>query len=147
MTKPINNDVVGYKDDFFKGLSLRETIFGFIALVTGGAGMLTLYFYAHLPLNLAVTLCIPFIAIIGLAGFYHKNGMTLLQIVKNIIRIRKAGPLTYISHQPNEPWESYIEPDTEEEPATNKPHVFSRKRNPATTDPTPTKREGDAYDS
>ena len=138
MTKPINNDVVGYKDDFFKGLSFRETVFGFIALTTGGGGMLLLYFYAGLSLNTSVTICIPFIAIIGLAGFYHKNGMTLMQVVKNIIRIHRTGPLTYMSRRKNEPWESYIEPYEEEtEPETNELKPFKRKQR---------QNAGDAYE-
>ena len=28
ITKQINQDVAGFKDDFFKGLSLRECIYG-----------------------------------------------------------------------------------------------------------------------
>ena len=34
MTKTINPDVAAFKDDFFKGLSFRECVFGGSALLT-----------------------------------------------------------------------------------------------------------------
>lgn len=45
MTKTINPDVAAFKDDFFKGLSLRECVFGGIALLAGVGGILLLHFY------------------------------------------------------------------------------------------------------
>lgn len=109
MTKPINQDVVGYKDDFFKGLSFRETVFGALALIIGVGGIVYFYFYVGLPLNLAITICMPFIAVIGLAGFYQKNGMTLLRLTKELLRIHKTGALTYVTHRKDEPFMIYTE--------------------------------------
>ena len=113
MTKPINQDVVGFKDDFFKGLSFRETVFGALALSAGVGGIIFFYFYLHIPLNLAITICMPVIAFIGLCGFYHKNNMTLMQIIKAIIRLHKTGSLVYVTRRKNEPQKSCIEPDPE----------------------------------
>ena len=45
MTKTINPDVAAFKDDFFKGLSFRECVFGGSALLTGVGGILLLHFY------------------------------------------------------------------------------------------------------
>lgn len=44
MTKTINPDVAAFKDDFFKGLSFRECIFGGSALLVGVGGILLLHF-------------------------------------------------------------------------------------------------------
>ena len=87
MTKTINPDVAAFKDDFFKGLSFRECIFGGSALLVGVGGILLLHFYFGMGINSAISICMPVIGIIGLCGFYHKNGMTLVQLVRSSIRL------------------------------------------------------------
>lgn len=95
MTKTINQDVSAFKDDFFKGLSLRECLYGGGALAVGAGGILLLHFYFGININVAVTLCMPVIGIIGLCGFYQKNGMTLIEIIRNVIRLMRQKPFTY----------------------------------------------------
>lgn len=95
MTKSINPDVAAFKDDFFKGLTIRECLYGGGALMAGVGGTLLLYFYFQVNINLAITICMPVIGIIGLCGFYHKNGMTLIEIIKNVVRLMKQKPYTY----------------------------------------------------
>ena len=56
MTKTINPDVAAFKDDFFKGLSFRECVFGASALLTGVGGILLLHFYFGVGINTAITL-------------------------------------------------------------------------------------------
>lgn len=53
------------------------------------------HFFLGLAMNLAITFCMPVVGIIGLCGFYKKNGMTLMTIIKHVIRIRKQGAFTY----------------------------------------------------
>ncbi|MCM1244707.1 MAG: PrgI family protein [Roseburia sp.] len=95
MTKQINQDVAAFKDDFFKGLSIRECIYGGAALIAGTTVILSLIFLFDKNINFAITVGIPFIGIIGLCGFYQKNGMTLPMIVKRQISIMRQKPLTY----------------------------------------------------
>ncbi len=95
MTKTINPDVSAFKDDFFKGLSLRECLYGGGALVVGAGGILFLHFYMGININAAVTFCMPVIGMIGLCGFYQKNGMTLIQIIRNAVRLVKQKAFTY----------------------------------------------------
>lgn len=95
MTKTINPDVAAFKDDFFKGLSLRECVFGGSALLTGAGGILLLHFYFGVGINTAITLCMPLIGMIGLCGFYQKNGMTLVQLIKSSIRRLFQKPYVY----------------------------------------------------
>jgi energy-converting hydrogenase Eha subunit H len=95
LTKSINPDVAAFKDDFFKGLSIRECIFGGAALVVGVGGTLLLHFYFGMNINAAITMCMPVIGIIGLCGFYHKNSMTLMEIIKSVIRLIRQKPFTY----------------------------------------------------
>lgn len=102
MTKTINPDVAAFKDDFFKGLSLRECVFGGIALLAGAGGILLLHFYFGVRINTAITLCMPVIGIIGLCGFYQKNGMTLVQLVRSSIRLIFQKPYVYETSTINE---------------------------------------------
>lgn len=99
MNKEINQDIGGIKDDVYKGLSLREVVYGVAAFITGAGGVLTLVFVCHVNVNVAITICIPVLAVIGLCGFYSKNGMTLPAIIKRAWRIRRQKPLTYCSRQ------------------------------------------------
>ena len=102
MTKTINPDVAAFKDDFFKGFSLRECVFGGIALLAGAGGILLLHFYLGVGINTAITLCMPVIGIIGLCGFYQKNGMTLVQLVRSSIRLIFQKPYVYETCTTNE---------------------------------------------
>ena len=102
MTKTINPDVAAFKDDFFKGLSLRECVFGGIALLAGAGGILLLHFYFGVGINTAITLCMPVIGIIGLCCFYQKNGMTLVQLVRSSIRLIFQKPYVYETSTINE---------------------------------------------
>ena len=102
MTKTINPDVAAFKDDFFKGLSFRECIFGGSALLAGAGGILLLHFYFGVGINTAITLCMPVIGIIGLCGFYQKNGMTLVQLVRSSIRLIFQKPYVYETSTINE---------------------------------------------
>ena len=99
MNKEINQDIGGIKDDVYKGLSLREVVYGAAAFITGAGGVLVLVFVCHVNVNAAITICIPVLAVIGLCGFYSKNGMTLPAIIKRAWRIKRQKPLTYCSRQ------------------------------------------------
>ena len=108
ITKQINQDVAGFKDDFFKGLSLRECIYGGTALGLGVGSMLALIFIYKVNINVAITICMPIIAVIGLCGFYEKNGMTLPKIVRAFVRIKRQKPLTYQTCRPEDRQSLYI---------------------------------------
>ena len=105
MTKTINPDVAAFKDDFFKGLSFRECIFGGSALLVGVGGILLLHFYFGMGINSAISICMPVIGIIGLCGFYHKNGMTLVQLVRSSIRLMLQKPYVYETRNCLKEWE------------------------------------------
>jgi hypothetical protein len=70
--------------------------------------MLALVFIYKFNINIAIMICMPFIAGIGLCGFYEKNGMTLPKIVKAHMRIIKQKPLTYQTIRPEDRQSLYI---------------------------------------
>lgn len=97
MKKQITADISSYKGDFFKGLSIKETFFGGLALGVGVAIILVMHFRFKVNINTSITTAIPFMTVIGLSGFYTFNGMSLRELVKNKIRIARTGTLTYES--------------------------------------------------
>ena len=97
MNRNINEDVAGYKNEFWKGLTFRECFFGVVAIVVGCGIILVLTLKFKMILNLAVTLTMPVIAVIGMCGFYKKNGMTFFQIVRRKISLWRQKPLIYKS--------------------------------------------------
>lgn len=99
MNKEINQDIGGMKDDFFKGLSLRESIYGAFAFIIGAGGVIVMVFGCGMNVNVAITICIPVLAAIGLCGFYSRNGMTLPAILRRKIKIYRQKPLTFCSRQ------------------------------------------------
>ena len=50
MTKQLNPDVAAFKDEFFKGLSFRECLYGGGALFIVAGGILLLHFYFAMDL-------------------------------------------------------------------------------------------------
>ena len=51
---PVNQDIDSYKDDFFKGLTMRQTLFAVAAVVVSG-GLLA-FFLIYLKLNASVAM-------------------------------------------------------------------------------------------
>lgn len=99
MNKEMNQDIGAIKDDFFKGLTFRECIYGVCAFALGAGGVFVLVFVFGVNVNLAITLCIPVIAAVGLCGFYSRNGMTLPTIIRKKIKLYRQKPLTFCSRQ------------------------------------------------
>ena len=93
MNKPINEDFDKYKDDFWKGLSMRETFWGIAALIVGASLMLFFILYLKWNTFIATGIMIPFVILIGLNGFFNKNGMTLRVYLKRKSKIIFGKPL------------------------------------------------------
>ena len=66
-----------------------------VLFVSEVGGILLLHFYFDVGINTAITLCMPVIGIIGLCGFYQKNGLTLAQLVRRNIKLIFQKPYVY----------------------------------------------------
>lgn len=97
MNKPINKDIDAYRQDVWKGLSARELVYGSIALISGAALILVLYFKLGMPVNVASMIAIPVVIGVGFNGFYTKNNMTAAEIIKKAVKIKFGKPLVYKS--------------------------------------------------
>ena len=82
MQVPVNKDLDSYQDDFFKGLTLKQTAISIISLAAGTGT----YFLANIGLKLDQTisfyLALPVVLPIAAAGFLRIHGMTPAQYYK-----------------------------------------------------------------
>lgn len=90
MNTPINQDIDKYKEDFYKGLSKRETKYGAMALFSGILIMFLMMFVLHVNSLLATFVSMPIITLLGMNGFYTKNGMSFTELVKRKMELRKG---------------------------------------------------------
>lgn len=90
MNTPINQDFDKYKEDFYKGLAKRETKYGAMALFSGILIMFLMMFVLHVNSLLATFVSMPIITLLGMNGFYTKNGMSFTELVKRKMELRKG---------------------------------------------------------
>lgn len=90
MNTPINQDFDAYKEDFYKGLSKRETKYGAMAFFSGIVIMFLMMFVLHVNSLLATFVSMPIITLLGMNGFYTKNGMSFTELVKRKMELRKG---------------------------------------------------------
>lgn len=90
MNTPINQDFDAYKEDFYKGLSKRETKYGAMAFFSGILIMFLMMFVLHVNSLLATFVSMPIITLLGMNGFYTKNGMSFTELVKRKMELRKG---------------------------------------------------------
>lgn len=100
MQTPINQDIDKYKDDFFKGLTMKETLWGASGFLVGVILIGLQYFVLNVPVTIAVFLALPFISVFAINGFYSKNGMSFIQLTILKFKISKSPTLVYKCDDP-----------------------------------------------
>lgn len=97
MMVPVNENIDAYKDDFFKGLTMRQTLYAASAVMVSG-GLLA-FFLICLKMNasLAMYLTLPAAFPIIAAGFVKVHGISLGEYLK---RKRKAEAMPGFFYQP-----------------------------------------------
>lgn len=90
MNTPINQDFDAYKEDFYKGLSKRETKYGAMAFFSGIVIMFLMMFVLQVNSLLATFVSAPVVISLGMNGFYTKNGMSFTELVKRKMELRKG---------------------------------------------------------
>lgn len=102
MQTPINQDIDKFKDDFFKGLTMKETMWGAAGFLVGVILIGFQYFYLHIPVEIAVFIALPFIAILAINGFYTRNGLSFIQLTLLKFKISKSPTLVYKCPDPRD---------------------------------------------
>ena len=85
----VNENIDEYREDFYKGLTLRQTLFAGGAVAAGAAAFLFLNIIIGLPQSVALYAALPVVFPIAAAGFLKIHGMTLSQYLKARKRVRE----------------------------------------------------------
>lgn len=91
----INKDFQEYKEDFWRGFSLKELLSIGIATGTCAGFIFLLYQFLHIPLTGAVYLSVPVAIPILMTGFYRYQGMTLAELIRERIWQARTEILAY----------------------------------------------------
>lgn len=94
----ISKDVEKYSEGIVMGLTLTQFIYSFSALGVGAIIALVLYYVIRIEISFCVFISIPFSIPIALGGFYEKNGMNFIELIKRHLNKTK-GVLLYQSNE------------------------------------------------
>ena len=76
MQIPVNKDLDSYTDDFFKGLTMKQTLLSVISVAAGTLTYLFGTYVCHLPQTACFYLALPVVLPIASSGFLRIRGMT-----------------------------------------------------------------------
>ena len=82
MLVPVNKDLDSYQDDFFKGLTLKQTALSLISVAAGTGTFLAGTYLLHLEESVSFYLALPVVLPIAASGFLKIQGMTPVQYLK-----------------------------------------------------------------
>ena len=82
MLIPVNKDLDSYQDDFFKGLTLKQTALSLISIAAGTGTFLIGTYLLHLEESVSFYLALPVVLPIAASGFLKIQGMTPVQYLK-----------------------------------------------------------------
>ena len=78
----VNENIDEFKDDFYKGLTLWQTVFAAFAVAAGAAAFLIMNLFFGLPQSVALYAALPVVFPIAAAGFLKIHDMSLLEYLK-----------------------------------------------------------------
>ena len=85
----VNENIDEYREDFYKGLTLRQTLFSGGAVAAGAAAFMFLHIVIGLPQSIALYAALPAVFPSAAAGFLKIHGMTLTQYLKARRNVRE----------------------------------------------------------
>ena len=86
MQIPVNKDLDSFKDDFFKGLTLKQTALSIVSVAAGTGTFLLSSYVFHLSQSVSFYLALPVVLPIAASGFLKIQGMTPVQYLQKLIR-------------------------------------------------------------
>ena len=91
------HDIEKYEESVMAGLNAKKTIYTILALVCGGAVSLILFYLLHWHMIFCVYGATPITGIVIMLGFYEKDGMNFIGMMKNRFQKNQNKPICYIS--------------------------------------------------
>ena len=96
MLIPVNQNIDEYKDDFYKGLTLRQSVISLITIAVGAVVYLTLTGVLHLPQSLALYLTLPVVFPIAAYGFLKIHGMNIAEYLRKRGAVKERSSYAFI---------------------------------------------------
>ena len=96
MLIPVNQNIDEYKDDFYKGLTLRQSVISLVTVAVGVAVYLALTMIFHLPQTLALYLTLPVVFPIAAYGFLKIHGMNIAEYVRKSGAVKEHSSYSFI---------------------------------------------------
>ncbi|MCC8051573.1 MAG: PrgI family protein [Clostridiales bacterium] len=82
MQIPVNKDIDEYKDDFFKGLTMRQTIVCAVTVAVGVCSFLLFSAVLRLPQTISLYLVFPVALPVAAVGLWKIDGLSPLEYLK-----------------------------------------------------------------
>ena len=104
MMVPVNQNIDEYKDDFFKGLTMRQTMYAIAAVAVSGGLMMFFLLYLKMNASVAMYITLPIVFPIIAVGFIRIHGMNFRDYMKEKRKVRQRPVFFYepeLVHQIN----------------------------------------------
>ncbi len=82
MQTPVNKNIDTYKDDFFKGMSLKQTVLCAVTLFAGVGSFFFFHLVLNMPQTLSLYLVFPVALPFALLGFAKPDNTSLFTYLK-----------------------------------------------------------------
>ena len=101
MKIPINKDISTYKQDFWKGMSLREVLTVILLSVLNIGGVIIGVLILGIPVVAIIYIMLPLNALIGMIGFFptKRLGMGLIEYLKTCWNVKFSETKIYESQE------------------------------------------------
>lgn len=82
MQIPVNKNLDEYKDDFYKGLTLRQTVLSILTVIAGTGAFLLFHSVCGISQTVSLYLAFPAVLPFAASGFLKIHGMSLQEYFK-----------------------------------------------------------------
>ena len=96
MLIPVNQNIDDYKDDFYKGLTLRQSVICLATVIVGAAVYLGLTGIFRLSQTAALYMTLPVIFPIAAYGFLKIHGMNIAEYLRKRGRVKERSSFSFI---------------------------------------------------
>ena len=96
MRIPVNQNIDEYKDDFYKGLTLRQSVISLVTVAVGVLVYLALTGLFHLPQTLALYMTLPVVFPIAAYGFLKIHGMNIAEYLRKSSAVKERSSYSFI---------------------------------------------------
>jgi len=95
MLIPVNQNIDEYKDDFYKGLTFRQSVISLVTVAVGVLVYLALTGLFQLPQTLALYMTLPVVFPIAAYGFLKIHGMNIAEYLRKSSAVKERSSFSF----------------------------------------------------